>query len=306
MSLITPTIATDDPTQGKHKLGQHFMVSRTTDGEGVVNVDNVNADSIYLRDAEGGANNIQLSAETVNNLNDTVNENTNRLDTLLDAATTDLDTIVEIVAAFEAGDSTLQGNVTSLTQQQLTNTSVITTNVTDIAKNADDITAEAARAGAAEDANTALINTNITDIAKNVDDITAEAARAGAAEDANTALINTNAANIATNTTSIATYQATNVSGVANINRIVPGFTESDYGYMTPTSDPQILTGTNAMPDATPVNILLHLGPIWKLVCINNNANHITYLHLNDQQSTGSTLGHYQRATAVEISAVYT
>ena len=264
-TITTTTVPEPDNTKGLYKIGQSFVVGKdtTVSAKGIVGIpDNVCVDGdLYLKDKTvGGFSHIILNAATVKNLDDTVKENKQRLDTLTDAAGTDVDTIVEIVAAFEAGDSQIQGNVTTLTQGLSTLTGQQATNATNI--------------------------TNLT-------------TQQG-----------TNASGVATNLASITTINATldeastNNTDIANIKKIVPAL-DGQYLNMVPQSLPQTL-GT--LPNTTTVNILLHLGPIWRLVCINNNANHITYLHLNEQnqQSDGSILDHYELTTAVEMSALYT
>jgi len=336
-SLTVASIPTDDNTQS-HRLGSHFKVSRTTNGDGVLDVDTVHANSIYLIDADGGANNIHLSAETVNALDERVTSAAvaadaakAAIDKVVGLSTEDLDTLEEIVTAYTAADSSVVG--------QLNNAIAAEANIARAAEvaNATLIAAEATTARAAEVANAnaiaALANTAGAAEVANAAAITAEETRAGLAEVANANAIaaeaNTaraaevaNAAAIATNVTDISTNALlidglgdvidtnknltdTNTSGVGDIRRVVPGFTDTDYGDMVPLAGPQDLSPTN--PSGVDVKILLHLGPVWKLVCVANNANHITFLQLNDPMTNnGSTLDQYNVSNAVEMSALYT
>ena len=300
-SLTVASIPTDDNTQS-HRLGSHFKVSRTTNGDGVLDVDTVHANSIYLIDADGGANNIHLSAETVNALDERVTSAAvaadaakAAIDKVVGLSTEDLDTLEEIVTAYTAADSSVVG--------QLNNAIAAEANIARAAEvaNATLIAAEATTARAAEVAN--------------ANAIAALANTAGAAEVANAAAIATNVTDISTNALLIdglgdvidtnKNLTDTNTSGVGDIRRVVPGFTDTDYGDMVPLAGPQDLSPTN--PSGVDVKILLHLGPVWKLVCVANNANHITFLQLNDPMTNnGSTLDQYNVSNAVEMSALYT
>jgi len=297
-SLTVASIPTDDNTQS-HRLGSHFKVSRTTNGDGVLDVDTVHANSIYLIDADGGANNIHLSAETVNALDERVTSAAvaadaakAAIDKVVGLSTEDLDTLEEIVTAYTAADSSVVG--------QLNNAIAAEANIARAAEvaNATLIAAEATTARAAEVANAnaiaALANTAGAAEVANAAAITAEETRAGLAEVANSGQIAT-----------LADLINLNTSGVGDIRRVVPGFTDTDYGDMVPLAGPQDLSPTN--PSGVDVKILLHLGPVWKLVCVANNANHITFLQLNDPMTNnGSTLDQYNVSNAVEMSALYT
>ena len=318
-SLTVASIPTDDNTQS-HRLGSHFKVSRTTNGDGVLDVDTVHANSIYLIDADGGANNIHLSAETVNALDERVTSAAvaadaakAAIDKVVGLSTEDLDTLEEIVTAYTAADSSVVG--------QLNNAIAAEANIARAAEvaNANAIAALANTAGAAEVANAAAITAEETraglaEVA-NANAIAAEANTARAAEVANAAAIATNVTDISTNALLIdglgdvidtnKNLTDTNTSGVGDIRRVVPGFTDTDYGDMVPLAGPQDLSPTN--PSGVDVKILLHLGPVWKLVCVANNANHITFLQLNDPMTNnGSTLDQYNVSNAVEMSALYT
>ena len=334
-TITTTTVPEPDNTKGLYKIGQSFVVGKdtTVSAKGIVGIpDNVCVDGdLYLKDKTvGGFSHIILNAATVKNLDDTVKENKQRLDTLTDAAGTDVDTIVEIVAAFEAGDSQIQGNVTTLTQglstltgQQATNA----TNITNLTTQQGIHTANITDLSTQQGTNTTNITNLTTQQATNATNITNLTTQQGthtenltthsdlhAEHTTNitnlTTQQGTNASGVATNLASITTINATldeastNNTDIANIKKIVPAL-DGQYLNMVPQSLPQTL-GT--LPNTTTVNILLHLGPIWRLVCINNNANHITYLHLNEQnqQSDGSILDHYELTTAVEMSALYT
>ena len=333
-SLTVASIPTDDNTQS-HRLGSHFKVSRTTNGDGVLDVDTVHANSIYLIDADGGANNIHLSAETVNALDERVTSAAvaadaakAAIDKVVGLSTEDLDTLEEIVTAYTAADSSVVGqlnnaiaaeaniaraaevaNATLIAAEATTARAAEVANANAIAAlantagaaevaNAAAITAEETRAGLAEVANANAIaaEANTARLAEvaNAAAITAEETRAGLAEVANSGQIAT-----------LADLINLNTSGVGDIRRVVPGFTDTDYGDMVPLAGPQDLSPTN--PSGVDVKILLHLGPVWKLVCVANNANHITFLQLNDPMTNnGSTLDQYNVSNAVEMSALYT
>ena len=326
-TLNSTTIAVEDATKGSFKIGPNFTVSRDSDSVGIVNANNVNADIIYLRDGEG--NNIKLSADTVNtwiadheSVSATVDEQVVLHEsheirhTASEAAiaagvtltATNTATIIEHSAAISAGAALSASTATAVENillgspddfnslqelynaftatdesQAATIAGILATATANSEKNIvhdalhSGHTTEATRAKAAEDQNAAAIET--------------EATTARAAEDANAAAIAANTALITTNT-----------SGVSNINKVVPGFTGTDYDGLTPLPKAQNLSPDNA--SVVEVKILLHLGPVWKLVCVDNNANHITFLQLTDGND-GSTLNHYNVSSAVEMSALY-
>lgn len=284
--ITTTTVPEPDNSKGLYKIGQSFVVGKdTVNAKGIVGIpDNVCVDGdLYLKDKTvGGIGHIILNAETVKNLDDTVQSNKNRLDSLFDGSTTAIDTITEIVAAFDAGDSSLQTLVTGLTSAQTINTTQISTNVDSIATNA------------------ASIITNASDIGTNGLLIQG----LSSLSDTNKIQIDANVASI-TSINSTLTAASNNNTDITNIKTIVPA-PDGVYGGMVPSPAPQTLVGVGALGPLTPVNILLHLGPIWKLVCIDNNANHITYLQLKDPLTDGAILGDYERTTAVELSAFYT
>jgi len=142
--------------------------------------------------ASAGA--VQANLDAYETSNDTaLATERGRIDTILAGADVNLDTLTEIVAAYEAADTTITTAVTGNTTNIATNTTDIATNVTNIATNASGIATNVTNIAT----NTSGIATNVTNIATNTSNIST-----------NTTNISTNATDIATLTTNLATLTA--------------------------------------------------------------------------------------------------